>query len=55
MNAYSQQDIRAAKDWFSSLPASRRTYFKVHYRLNKDDKLVRFWINNIKQMEESDS
>lgn len=41
--------LRAAKDWFSSLPVGRRNYFKTHYRLNNDAKLIRFWINNIKE------
>lgn len=49
------QDLNAAKAWFSSLPAGRKSYFKEHYRLNRDDKLVRFWINNIKEVNSSGS
>ncbi len=48
--AYSDQDKLEAKKWFSSLPAGRRNYFKASYRLNNDAKLVRFWINNIKEV-----
>ncbi len=47
---FSEQDLNAAKAWFSSLPAGRRNYFKQSYRLNNDAKIVRFWINNIKEV-----
>lgn len=49
---YSDQDKLAAKKWFSNLPIGRRNYFKEHYRLNSDDKIVRFWFNNIKEVKE---
>lgn len=46
---YSEQDKLAAKKWFSSLPAGRKNYFKQSYRLNNYDKIVRFWVNNVKE------
>ena len=46
--SYTDQEVKEAKSWFSSLPAGRKSYFKKHYRLTRDEDIVRFYVNNVK-------
>lgn len=40
-------DIKAAKQWWHSLPSGKKKYYKEHCKLGDEAKLTRFWLNAI--------
>lgn len=46
-----QADINAAKSWWNSLLGGKKRYLKEHSKLTNDEKVIRFWLANVKNME----
>ena len=46
-----QADINAAKSWWNSLLGGKKRYLKEHSELTNDEKVIRFWLANVKNME----
>lgn len=53
-NYIDQADLQAAKSWWNSLLGGKKRYLKEHSKLTNDDKIVRYWLANVKVVEQAE-
>ena len=47
-NHVNQADQKQALSWWNSLPGGKKRYLKEHTKLGTPEKIIRYWLANIK-------